>query len=66
MQRQIPNFTTLLDSASVLITALQGTLKKLKRTGFSSEDGLLQQFLDDENLYIKQIPHVTFIWFIMI
>ena len=52
------NITTLLDTASVLISRLQATLKRIKGLSDPAEEGLLQQYLDEENLYIKQIPHV--------
>jgi hypothetical protein len=41
-----------------MISELQTILKKLKSTEKLAEEGVLQQFLDDENLYIKQIPTV--------
>ena len=53
------NLATRMDTASVMITSLQTILKAMKGTNSSTEDGLLQQHLDEEGLYIKQIPHVS-------
>lgn len=47
-----------IDSASELISELQIILKNLKSADRLGEEGVLQQFLDEENLYIKQIPTV--------
>jgi len=44
-----------IDRASEFIITLQAIIRKLTLSkGY--EPGLLQQFLDDESLYIKQVP----------
>ncbi len=53
------SLTALIDTASGLIASLQSTLKRLKCAGAAVEEGILQQYLDEEGLYIKQIPHVS-------
>ncbi len=56
------SLTAQIDTASGLIAALQSTLKRLKDMGNAVEDGLLQQYLDEEGLYIKQIPRVEILF----
>ena len=47
------------DSASEHIIRLQGLQKRLTTVTSGLEMGLLQQYLDEESLYIKQIPRVA-------
>ena len=47
-----------LDSASEYITNLQSLLQKPRVLQKDFEMDLFQQYLDEESLYIKQIPHV--------
>lgn len=49
----------LLDKACILVSSLQEVLKHLKETVNNTEDGFLQQCLDQEDLYMKKIPHVS-------
>ncbi len=46
------------DCASEHIIQLQGLQKRLPAEHKGVEMGLLQQYLDEESLYIKQIPKV--------
>ena len=46
------------DYASEHIMQLQGMMKWLPNLHKGVEMGLLQQYLDEESLYIKQIPRV--------
>ena len=48
-----------LDSASEFITTLQSLIQNPLAMRKELELGLLQQYLDDESLYIKQIPRVN-------
>jgi hypothetical protein len=50
-----------IDSAFDYISELQKLKKQLYKSSEGLELGLLQQFLDDSSLYIKQIPRVTLI-----
>ena len=50
----------LLDKACEFITSLQTILKSLDYDSSDIEDGLFQQCLDNECLYVKKIPKVIF------
>ena len=50
--------TKKIDCASEHIVVLQSLMRKLSFTHKGLEQGLLQQYLDEESLYIKQIPRV--------
>ena len=47
-----------IDAASEYIMVLQSILRSLSSQTKFFELGLFQQFLDQESLYIKQIPRV--------
>jgi hypothetical protein len=51
--------TKKIDCASEYIIALQSLMQKPALTNKELELGLIQQFLDDEALNIKQIPRVA-------
>ena len=52
--------TKKIDCASEYIITLQSLIRKLASIHKGLEMGVLQQYLDEETLYIKQIPRVSY------
>lgn len=55
-----PSFESNIDRASEYIAHLQTLMQQLPHRQKGIEGGIIQQYLDSESLYIKQIPHVNF------
>lgn len=52
------NIVSQLDSASEFIVSFHNIKKKIANLQEGLELGLLQQYLDEASIYIKQIPRV--------
>lgn len=53
------NFGAQIDSASELFESLKSLKRNISGVGEGLELGLLQQYLDEGSLYVKQIPRVS-------
>lgn len=54
----ISTFSSQIDSVSEYLVSLKNLKRQIASTEEGLELGLLQQFLDESSLYIKQIPRV--------